>query len=105
MRTPFSACLGLSRTRSLTYDADAVPAGGAAVVASPAAPVPRAGLDPAGAAFHEVAMKQAGVFGEAGGGGGGRRGRDCPLRLLPQPSRVFFFFFFRFDRGPSATRG
>lgn len=53
----------MRRTLSIGYDAAAVPAGGCAVLSSPAAPTPRE-FEPAGAIFHEVAMKQAGVYGE-----------------------------------------
>lgn len=64
----------MRRTLSIGYsDTDRPPSGGC-VVASPAAPVPRS-FEPAGAIFHEVALKQAGLYGEFGvvvGGGGWR---------------------------------
>jgi DnaJ family protein C protein 2 len=80
-----------SRTLSLEYDLDLVPPGGSSVLLSPAAPVPRA-FDPAGAAFHEAAMRQAGVFGEIREVGGAHwrrapRGTARALRAVERRPR------------------
>ena len=47
----------------ITWDAAAVPEGGFHITCSPAAFAKAVGKEPAGAPFHEYAMRQAGLIG------------------------------------------
>ena len=56
--------MGQRRRLLLTYDAAAVPEGGAAVFAKLTSLTCSYSKDPAGHIYHEKALKQAGLFGE-----------------------------------------
>ena len=53
-----------SRSLSLEYPLDLIPAGGSEVVRSSAAPIKHENKDAAGHYFHEFALRQAGVVGK-----------------------------------------
>lgn len=53
-----------SRSLSLEYPLDLIPAGGSEVVRGSAAPIKNENKDAAGHFFHEKALRQAGVVGK-----------------------------------------
>ena len=63
-RSQSGASLKPSRSLSLEYPLDLIPAGGSEVVRGSAAPIKHENKDAAGHFFHEFALRQAGVVGE-----------------------------------------
>ena len=59
-----SGAMKPSRSLSLEYPLDLIPAGGSEVVRSSAAPIKHENKDAAGHYFHEFALRQAGVVGK-----------------------------------------
>ena len=75
-----SGAMKPSRSLSLEYPLDLIPAGGSEVVRSSAAPIKHENKDAAGHYFHEFALRQAGVVGKL--------------------ERVFFFASFSLSESP-----